>query len=122
VTEQNAMPLLNCFHRVFASLSPSDSSFLVRTRLSPQRPSIPRLNGPQNGDDTPIWYASEALMTLQRAYGLFPRIMGKGDAAKVILAWIQADLPFKVAVRTVIAKPPRAHPRFTLVAPHKSSR
>ena len=23
-------------------------------------------------------------MTLQRAYGLFPRIMGKGDAAKVI--------------------------------------
>jgi hypothetical protein len=89
---------------------------------SPQRPSIPRLNDPQNGDDTPIWYASEALMTLQRAYGLFPRIMGKGDAAKVILAWIQADLPFKVAVRTVIAKPPRAPPRSTLVAPHKSSR
>lgn len=37
----------------------------------------------QNGDDTPLFYSSLGLMTLQRAFGLFPRIMGKGDAAKV---------------------------------------
>jgi hypothetical protein len=37
----------------------------------------------QNGDDTPLYYASLALMTFQRAFGLFPRILGKGDAAKV---------------------------------------
>jgi hypothetical protein len=37
----------------------------------------------QNGDDTPLFHASLALMTFQRAYGLFPRIVGKGDAAKV---------------------------------------
>jgi hypothetical protein len=35
----------------------------------------------QNGDDTPLYYASLALMTFQRAFGLFPRILGKGDAA-----------------------------------------
>lgn len=37
----------------------------------------------QNGDDTPLYYASLALMTFQRAFGLFPRILGKGDAARV---------------------------------------
>lgn len=37
------------------------------------------------GDETPIYNASLALMTFQRAYGLFPRILGKGDAAKVRL-------------------------------------
>ncbi|ODO00685.1 ATP-binding protein [Cryptococcus wingfieldii CBS 7118] len=35
-----------------------------------------------NGDDTPIYHSSLALMTFQRAFGLFPRIIGKGDAAK----------------------------------------
>ncbi|GHJ87808.1 hypothetical protein NliqN6_4210 [Naganishia liquefaciens] len=35
-----------------------------------------------NGDDTPLFHASQALMTFQRAFGLFPRIVGKGDAAK----------------------------------------
>ncbi|GFZ50066.1 hypothetical protein JCM24511_07819 [Saitozyma sp. JCM 24511] len=34
------------------------------------------------GDETPIYYSSLALMTFQRAFGLFPRILGKGDAAK----------------------------------------
>lgn len=37
----------------------------------------------QNGDDTPLFYSSLALMTFQRAFGLFPRILGKGDAAQV---------------------------------------
>ncbi|WWC65985.1 uncharacterized protein I303_108607 [Kwoniella dejecticola CBS 10117] len=35
-----------------------------------------------NGDDTPIYYSSLALMTFQRAFGLFPRLLGKGDGAK----------------------------------------
>jgi hypothetical protein len=39
----------------------------------------------ENGDETPIYYSSLALMTFQRAFGLFSRIMGKGDAAKVSL-------------------------------------
>lgn len=38
---------------------------------------------PQNGDDTPLYYSSLGLMTFQRAFGLLPRILGKGDAAKV---------------------------------------
>jgi len=37
----------------------------------------------QDGDDTSIFYAASALITIQQAYGLFPRIVGKGDAAKV---------------------------------------
>ncbi|CAD6566491.1 MAG: hypothetical protein TREMPRED_002655 [Tremellales sp. Tagirdzhanova-0007] len=35
-----------------------------------------------NGDETPIYYSSLALMTFQRAFGLFPRILGKGDGAQ----------------------------------------
>jgi len=36
----------------------------------------------QHGDDTPIYYSSLALMTFQRAFGLFPRILGKGEGAQ----------------------------------------
>ncbi|KAG8997603.1 hypothetical protein FRB94_003312 [Tulasnella sp. JGI-2019a] len=35
-----------------------------------------------DGDETSIYYAAQALLTIQQAYGLFPRIVGKGDAAK----------------------------------------
>ncbi|KAI8970174.1 Sec1-like protein [Mycotypha africana] len=35
-----------------------------------------------DGDQTPIYYAAKALMRLQSIYGLFPRILGKGDGAK----------------------------------------
>ncbi|KAK1923713.1 Sec1-like protein [Papiliotrema laurentii] len=42
-----------------------------------------------NGDDTPLYYASLALMTFQRAFGLFPRILGKGDAAKRLAGLLQ---------------------------------
>lgn len=45
--------------------------------------AAPPLTRRQNGDDTALYYSSLALMTFQRAYGLFPRIMGKGDAAGV---------------------------------------
>ncbi|WVF68560.1 hypothetical protein IAT40_003329 [Kwoniella sp. CBS 6097] len=42
-----------------------------------------------HGDDTPIYYSSLALMTFQRAFGLFPRILGKGDAAKKLADLLQ---------------------------------
>ncbi|OAD71468.1 hypothetical protein PHYBLDRAFT_34391 [Phycomyces blakesleeanus NRRL 1555(-)] len=35
-----------------------------------------------DGDQTSIYYAACALMKLQSIYGLFPRIIGKGDGAK----------------------------------------
>jgi len=34
-----------------------------------------------DGDHTPLFGAAQALMTLQRMYGLFPRVVGKGDLA-----------------------------------------
>ncbi|EIW71667.1 hypothetical protein TREMEDRAFT_27638 [Tremella mesenterica DSM 1558] len=42
-----------------------------------------------NGDDTPLYYSSSALMNFQRAFGMFPRIMGKGDAAKRLTNLLQ---------------------------------
>ncbi len=33
------------------------------------------------GDHTSLFYAAQALMTMQHAFGLFPRILGKGDLA-----------------------------------------
>ncbi|WWC92946.1 uncharacterized protein L201_007909 [Kwoniella dendrophila CBS 6074] len=42
-----------------------------------------------NGDDTPIYCSSLALMTFQRAFGLFPRILGKGDGAKKLADLLQ---------------------------------
>ncbi|KAG0228443.1 hypothetical protein BGW41_003421 [Actinomortierella wolfii] len=35
-------------------------------------------------DTTSIYYAAKALMRLQRIYGLFPRILGKGDYSKAL--------------------------------------
>ncbi|KAH7338863.1 Sec1-like protein [Rhizoctonia solani] len=35
-----------------------------------------------DGDESSIYYAAQALSTMQRAYGKFPRVVGKGDAAK----------------------------------------
>lgn len=37
----------------------------------------------QEGDYTPVYDMGKALMTLQRAFGLIPRVIGKGDSAKV---------------------------------------
>ncbi|OXG80851.1 ATP-binding protein [Cryptococcus neoformans Gb118] len=42
-----------------------------------------------NGDDTPIYSSSLALMTFQRAFGVFPRILGKGDGAKKLADLLQ---------------------------------
>ncbi|KAF8753754.1 Sec1 family [Rhizoctonia solani] len=35
-----------------------------------------------DGDESSIYYAAQALSTMQRAYGKFPRVIGKGDGAK----------------------------------------
>lgn len=37
----------------------------------------------QNGDETVIYDSAQALTTFQKLYGLFPRIVGKGDCASV---------------------------------------
>ena len=37
----------------------------------------------QDGDETSIYDSSQALHTLQKLFGLFPRIIGKGDHAGV---------------------------------------
>lgn len=41
------------------------------------------LIGAQDGDETSIYDSSQALHTLQKLFGLFPRIIGKGDHAGV---------------------------------------
>ncbi len=38
---------------------------------------------PQDGDETAIYDSAQALITFQKLYGLFPRIIGKGDKAAV---------------------------------------
>ena len=37
----------------------------------------------RDGDYSQIYDMAKALMTIQRAFGLIPRIIGKGDSAKV---------------------------------------
>ncbi|KAI8069369.1 Sec1-like protein [Gongronella butleri] len=37
-----------------------------------------------DGDTTSIYYAARSLMQLQSIYGLFPRIVGKGDGARLL--------------------------------------
>ncbi|EJD52391.1 ATP binding protein [Auricularia subglabra TFB-10046 SS5] len=48
------------------------------------------------GDETTIYNSAQALLTLQKIYGLFPRIIGKGDHAaklKNLLKRLQAQSP-----------------------------
>ncbi|KAG8691360.1 hypothetical protein FRC11_004686 [Ceratobasidium sp. 423] len=44
-----------------------------------------------DGDESSIYYAAQALSTMQRAYGKFPRVVGKGDGAKVCTTTIEVD-------------------------------
>jgi vacuolar protein sorting-associated protein 33A len=37
----------------------------------------------QDGDETVIYDSAQALVTFQKLYGVFPRIVGKGDFASV---------------------------------------
>ncbi|KAF9514282.1 hypothetical protein BS47DRAFT_1376541 [Hydnum rufescens UP504] len=46
-----------------------------------------------DGDDTSIFYAAQALVTIQHAYGLFPRILGKGDGAKKLADLLIRSIP-----------------------------
>jgi vacuolar protein sorting-associated protein 33A len=42
-----------------------------------------QLNLFQDGDETSIYNSAQALITFQKLYGQFPRIVGKGDSAAV---------------------------------------
>lgn len=37
----------------------------------------------QDGDFSPVYDLAKALMTVQRAFGTIPRIIGKGESAQV---------------------------------------
>ena len=43
----------------------------------------------QDGDETAIYDAAQALNTFQKLYGTFPRIVGKGDYAAVSLGRVK---------------------------------
>lgn len=44
----------------------------------------------QDGDYSSIYDLAKALMTVQRAFGTIPRIIGKGDSAQVRLARLRS--------------------------------
>ncbi|KAJ7600856.1 Sec1-like protein [Mycena floridula] len=46
-----------------------------------------------DGDETVIYNSAQALITLQKLYGLFPRILGKGDHAARLAALLTSNLP-----------------------------
>lgn len=41
----------------------------------------------QDGDETIVYDSAQALLTFQKLYGPFPRIIGKGDCAGVGLVY-----------------------------------
>lgn len=57
--------------------------YLVRVLLTLFRQSF--ANGIQRKDPTSVFLAAQALWPLQQKYGLFPRIIGKGDNAKCLM-------------------------------------
>ncbi|KAJ7174275.1 Sec1-like protein [Mycena filopes] len=46
-----------------------------------------------DGDETVIYDSAQALLTLEKLYGLFPRIVGKGDQAARLAALLTRHLP-----------------------------
>lgn len=46
----------------------------------------------QDGDETAVYDSAQALITFQKLFGLFPRIIGKGDSAGVRLFIIHITL------------------------------
>ncbi|KAJ7654150.1 Sec1-like protein [Mycena rosella] len=46
-----------------------------------------------DGDETVIYNSAQALLTLQKLYGLFPRIVGKGDHAARLATLLTKHLP-----------------------------
>ncbi|KAJ7146256.1 Sec1-like protein [Mycena epipterygia] len=46
-----------------------------------------------DGDETVIYDSAQALLTLQKLYGLFPRIVGKGDQAARLATLLTRHLP-----------------------------
>lgn len=50
----------------------------------------------QDGDTTAVHQAAKSLMKLQQIYGLFPRIIGKGDSAKVGIWYMRGGHTWKL--------------------------
>ncbi|KAL0582013.1 Vacuolar protein-sorting-associated protein 33 [Marasmius crinis-equi] len=46
-----------------------------------------------DGDETVIYDSAQALITLQKMYGVFPRMLGKGDHAARLIKLVQTYLP-----------------------------
>ncbi|KAG6851377.1 hypothetical protein H0H93_005775 [Arthromyces matolae] len=46
-----------------------------------------------DGDETAIYDSAQALTTLQKLYGLFPRVVGKGDAAARLATLLTREAP-----------------------------
>ncbi|KAK1236705.1 Vacuolar protein-sorting-associated protein 33 [Marasmius sp. AFHP31] len=46
-----------------------------------------------DGDETAIYDSAQALITLQKMYGTFPRMLGKGDHAARLIKLVQTYLP-----------------------------
>ncbi|KAI8098314.1 Sec1-like protein [Gilbertella persicaria] len=59
-----------------------------------------------DGDQTSIYYAAKALMRLQSIYGLFPRIMGKGDAAKQLADMLLRMRKEQAVIDNTVTKTP----------------
>ncbi|KAG9304488.1 hypothetical protein G9A89_020052 [Geosiphon pyriformis] len=57
-----------------------------------------------DGDYTAIYYAAQALMRLQSLFGLFPRVIGKGDCAKHL-----ADMLLRMRKEVAIDDPISMH-------------
>ncbi|KAJ6601336.1 Sec1-like protein [Mycena vulgaris] len=50
-----------------------------------------------DGDETVIYDSAQALLTLQKLYGLFPRIVGKGDQAARLATLLTKHLPLNTS-------------------------
>lgn len=50
----------------------------------------------QDGDESSVYYAAQAMHQLQRTMGTVPRLVGKGDVSQVRLMW-PPDFPRALA-------------------------
>ncbi|KAG8742542.1 hypothetical protein FRC10_001309 [Ceratobasidium sp. 414] len=64
-----------------------------------------------DGDESSIYYAAQALSTIQRAYGQFPRVVGKGNGAKKLQS-LMAHLTTYPRAGSGIAPPPGISKQF----------
>ncbi|KAG0763593.1 hypothetical protein G6F57_004678 [Rhizopus arrhizus] len=66
-----------------------------------------------DGDQTAIYYAAKSIMRLQSIYGLFPRIIGKGDAAKQL-----ADMLLRMRREHVMTEATKTNTLLNTISNH----